>query len=236
MYGAGFVTPRPLPLLHGFRAEPDDIVNIMVMHGDLYGQDYNHIDPADIAESRLDYLALGHVHTFSGINRAGDTFYAYPGCPEGRGFDETGDKGVIVGKVSNGSCDLRFVPLGGRRYRVIEVPMGDAEDVSTAAGERISPEMRGDVARIVLTGETDAAPDVKGLERELEGYFFHVTVRDETRPRADIWERISEDTLRAGFLRQMRRRYDAPDSDTELIEMAVRYGLAALDNREEWRP
>ena len=236
VYGAGFVTPRPLPMLHGFRAEPDDIVNIMVMHGDLYGQDYNHIDTADIAGSNLDYLALGHIHTFSGINKAGGTFYAYPGCPEGRGFDETGEKGVIAGTVSNGSCDLRFVPIEGRRYRIIEVPMDDAEDVYTAAKERVSPDMRGDVARIVLTGETETPPDIKALEREMEGYFFHVTVRDETRPRTDIWEGISEDTLRAGFLRFMKRRYDMPGADTGLIEKAVRYGLAALDNREEWRP
>ena len=41
--------------------------------------------------------------------------------------------------------------------------------------------------------------------------------------------------LRGGFLRILREKYDSADeNDKPGILLAVRYGLAALDNREEW--
>ena len=118
VYGAGFNAPRCMPLLSGFSASDDGLINIMTIHGDLGGEQYNHISEEDIASSGLDYLALGHTHTFSGVKRAGRTSYAYPGCPEGRGFDETGRKGVLFGTVDRGSADLEFIPMGGRQYRI----------------------------------------------------------------------------------------------------------------------
>ena len=89
----------------------------------MLGGEYNQISESDIAKSNLDYLALGHIHTFSGVKKAGRTFYAYPGCIEGRGFDETGEKGFIAGTVYKGKCDLRFVPAGGRQYHIERIDL-----------------------------------------------------------------------------------------------------------------
>ena len=44
------------------------------------------ISKASIAGSGLDYLALGHIHQCSGLQREGNTFWAYPGCPRGPGL------------------------------------------------------------------------------------------------------------------------------------------------------
>ena len=41
-----------------------------------------------------------HTHRFGGVQRAGGTVYAWPGCMEGRGFDETGEKGVLSEKFT----------------------------------------------------------------------------------------------------------------------------------------
>ena len=60
----------------------------------------------DVEQSGADYLALGHVHAFGGVQQAGRTFWAYPGCPEGRGFDELGDKGFLTGTVEPGQVKL----------------------------------------------------------------------------------------------------------------------------------
>ena len=51
----------------------------------------------------------------------------------------------------------------------------------------------------------------------------------------DVWDRAGEDTLRGLFLMRLRERYDAARSDAERrqIEQAARWGLAAIDNREE---
>jgi DNA repair exonuclease SbcCD nuclease subunit len=119
VWGAGFNDTYSRPLLPGFTTPDDGLTDIMVLHGDTAGDDYNHIREADISASGLHYLALGHIHSFSGFKRAGKTEYAYPGCPEGRGFDETGEKGLVTGTVGPAGCELRFRPLGGRAYKKI---------------------------------------------------------------------------------------------------------------------
>ena len=76
------------------KEEDKDLVKIMVLHGDLGNNETGEYNPLlfkEIEESKMDYIALGHIHKFSGIKRIGNTYYAYSGCPEGRGFDEEGD-------------------------------------------------------------------------------------------------------------------------------------------------
>ena len=86
VYGRAFLGPREdRSPLEGFRAERDGRVQLMAVHGEVDGRgEYGPISREDIACSGLDYLALGHIHQTSGLQREGDTFWAYPGCPEGR--------------------------------------------------------------------------------------------------------------------------------------------------------
>jgi len=63
------------------------------------------------------------------------------------------------------------------------------------------------------------------------------TVSDLTRLPVDIWRAAGEDSLTGLFVSRMKEKYDAaPESEKRRYELAVRYGLAALENREEWRP
>jgi len=184
--------------------------------------------------SGMDYVALGHVHSCSGLRRAGETCYAWPGCPEGRGFDETGPKGVILAEVSAGGCDVRFLPMGGRRYEIVAADLTDAEPI--AAIEAALPEDTSrDIYRIRLTGETETAPDLPALTRAMEGRFFGLELRDETRLRRDIWAQSCDDSLRGLFLKRLRQRYDAAEDERERerITQAARWGLLAMENGDE---
>jgi hypothetical protein len=60
-------------------------------------------------------------------------------------------------------------------------------------------------------------------------------VKDETNLKEDIWAKTGKDTLRGLFLTKMKQQFDAAESEggKRKIEQAVRWGLAALDNREE---
>ena len=85
------------------------------------------IAPEDIEKSGLTYLALGHVHQYSGPRREGGTVYAYPGTPDGRGFDELGEKGVILGRVSDGGevdLDLELGHRLGKDMPALPVAVG----------------------------------------------------------------------------------------------------------------
>lgn len=231
--GAAFRMDHAASMLDGYTAPDDGLVNIMVLHGDLKEGPYAPVRPQAIEKSNLDYLALGHVHTFSGFLHAGKTTYAYPGCPEGRGFDETGEKGVIVGAVEKGRCDLRFFPLPGRRYVDMQLDLTGAADAAAALAEVIPAEKSGDICRITLTGEADNV-SLTALAPLLEGHWFHAVLRDRTRPVRDIWAGLEEDSLRGAFLRRLRGLYDAADEGRKrTVENAVRFGLAALENREE---
>ena len=237
VWGAGFAGDSSPPLMTGFRAGGEG-VKIMVMHGDVKQprSTYNPISEAEIAASGLDYLALGHVHSFSGIRKAGGTFYAYPGCPEGRGFDETGEKGVLIGTVGQGFCDLKFLPLGGRKYEILNVDLSEAGDALSAILPHLPRDSGRDIYKIVLTGEFEGSLDLESLAEKLSDRFYALTIKDRTRIRRDIWEKAGEDTLRGIFLRKMRKKYEEAktEEERERIVLAVRFGLSALDNGEEY--
>ena len=60
---------------------------------------YDPIRKEEIAASGLAYLALGHIHKRTEPLTFGGTVCAWPGCPEGRGFDELGEKGFYAGTL-----------------------------------------------------------------------------------------------------------------------------------------
>ncbi|MCD7768621.1 MAG: DNA repair exonuclease, partial [Oscillospiraceae bacterium] len=73
------------------------------------------------------------------------------------------------------------------------------------------------------------------LTRALEGRFFALKLRDETRPRRDIWEGREQDSLRGLFLARLWAQYQAAPEGPERarISLAARFGLQALENGEE---
>ncbi len=232
VWGAGWLAETAPPLT-GFRV-PEGGVNVMALHAVVGAPDgrYRTISEEAIAASGLDYLALGHVHSFSGARRAGNTTWCYPGCPEGRGFDETGERGAVIADVTKQGTELRFVPLAARRYEILELPAGD--DALAALLAALPEGAPKDIYRVIFTGETDVKPDLQAVRAAVEAKFFALDLRDKTVPCRDLWSGEGEETLRGAFLKRMRVRYGAADSDEarETVMKALRIGLAALENRD----
>ena len=183
---------------------------------------------------RFDYVALGHIHKASGLQKAGDTWYAWPGCPEGRGFDETGEKTVSLIELSEECCRMETFSIAGRRYQVLRVDV-TGSDPLLAIHTQLPDETVSDIYRIILTGEIDQSPDLNRLYDALSELFFELQLRDETRLRRSVWERAGDDTLRGLFLMKLKKQFDAAGTEEQrlAIEQAARWGLAALDKREE---
>ena len=239
VYGGAFLSAhRTDDPLAGFRAEaPEGWVKLGVLHGEVGGAgDYAPIAPASIAESGLHYLALGHIHQASGLRREGGTFWAYPGCPEGRGFDETGDKGVLYVEAGPGNCTAEFVPLGRRRYRDLQVDVTGIDGLLPALEAALPPELREDVCRLTLTGARGAEGlDLPRLTQALAGRCYAMVLRDRTQVAQDLWSRMEEDSLTGLFLRAMAVRVQK-DPENPALAQAVRFGLAALENGEDLAP
>lgn len=237
VYGAAFTaSSKAEQVLAGFSVPEDGKTHLLCLHGDVGGVNgaYGPILREQLGASGVQYAALGHIHQCSGIQRDGRTFWAYPGCPEGRGFDELGDKGVLVGSVDRAGTDLHFVPLCRRRYRILEADVTGCSP--REALEAVTPETASeDICRVVFTGEADErGVDLPALESAYSDRFYALELRDKTRPAQSLWDRAGEDSLRGLFLQSMRSRYDAaPDASArEEIALAVRFGLAALDGRD----
>ena len=244
VYGAAFTAAgRETGPLDGFAAPEDGRLKLMVLHGDVDGRagsKYGAIPSAAIAASGLDYLALGHVHTCSGVRYAGAVPWAYPGCPEGRGFDETGDKGVLCGEIlPGGRAQLEFVPLCARRYQIIELPVTAEDDEAAVARRAAAYAAPADCVRFVLTGESaDAGLDLRALQAQCAPDFYSVSFRDRSAVRQNLWARAGEDTLTGLFLRTMENKLSGARSEEERVRLglATRFGLAALENREDIMP
>lgn len=236
VYGAGFTAPnQDTSLLEGFTTVKGGFTKLMVLHADLDAgaSPYNPITSEEVAGSGLDYLALGHRHSFSGLQYCGGTAWAYPGCAEGRGFDETGAKGFIDGTIEEGKVDITFVPSESRRYEVLRLDVSDTTPAEALRAAVPETALR-DLYRVVFTGETDErGVDCAALLADFAEKFYHLELRDETRLRQDVWAAAGQDSLRGLFLRALRQRWESGDAaERELAERAARFGLAALDGRD----
>lgn len=130
VWGAAFTDSRCPGLLRGFSVPKQaGLLDVLCLHGEVGNpaSAYDPVSAAELAASGLDYAAFGHVHRFGGVQRAGGTVYAWPGCMEGRGFDETGEKGVLLVDVAAGDVQARFVPVPGRRYEILRVDVTDTD-------------------------------------------------------------------------------------------------------------
>ena len=237
VHGAAFTAAEQADgLLTGFTA-PEGGIHIGLLHGELEPAEarYDPIRREEVAASGLAYLALGHIHKRTEPLTFGKTVCAWPGCLEGRGFDELGEKGFYQGTLSeDGAVTLTFVPFALRRYEVLEVDV-TGKDPRGAVEEALPSETEKDLYRILLTGETgEGGVDDAALREALAERFYALDLRDHTRMAADIWARAGEDSLRGLFLRDLRAKWDAAGSEEEreTVTRAARFGLAALDHRD----
>lgn len=237
VHGAAFVDRHSPALLEGFRvSRQEGVYDILCIHGELGNPKsvYNPISLSQLEESGLHYAALGHVHTASGLQKAGSTWYSWPGCPEGRGFDEAGEKYVNIVELEGDNCTLRQLPVALRRYETLEVDVTGTEPL-LAIHSQLPDETVRDIYRIILTGEAERAPDMTALYLNLAEFFFALQIRDHTHLRRNLWERAGEDSLRGIFLEKLKEKYDScgDEAQRRLVEQAARWGLAALDRGEE---
>ena len=145
----------------------------------------------------------------------------------GRGFDETGEKGVILGKIDEKSCEISFFPLLSRRYEVLYVPAD--KDPLTYLPENA----KNDICRIIFTGESEPL-DLQALHASLAPHFYTLQLRDETTPKLDIWQSAGDDTLKGEFLSILQEKLaSANEEERAVLELAARLGVAAMEGREE---
>lgn len=221
----------------------DELLNIMLLHADI-GSDknspYNPIDRDFIENSGVDYLALGHIHKRSNPAKLGRTTFAYPGCPEGQGFDEDGVKGGYLVELDRDRCNISFVKLCRRVHRVIDVDLSEAVS-SVGAAELIREKLKEsfgetygeDLYKITLTGAVgrDVKLNTVEIAQLLSEDTYYLKLRDKTHREYDLEALKLEISLKGIFTKKMLEKISAADElEKPLLESALYIGLSAFDS------
>ncbi len=232
-----------------FSLKPEDgYINILLLHGDTSGDlnsDYNGITSEFINESGMDYIALGHIHARSEIKRIGSTYYAYSGCPEGQGFDETGEKGVYIGTVSKDGCALEFLPTARRKHISKEIDISSCDNTTEICSlilETLKAQY-GDnylenLYKIILTGTVseDFNLSADEITARISAQVYFAKVRDNTSIRYDLEALSKENSLKGIFVQKMLERLqNAEGTQKELIKQALNIGLKAFSTEVVYR-
>ena len=230
VYGAGYQSMDCDALLEGFRAEGDETYCVAVLHGDpmTASSPYCPVTAAQVRQSALDYLALGHIHK-AGAFRAGATLCAWPGCPMGRGWDETGEKGVCIVTIGD-TAEIRPVELDTVRFRELEVDIGG--DAVAALEAALPGNGSSDFYRITLIGAGNV--DTAELKKRFSA-FPNLELRDCSEAPVDLWAEVGEDTLRGVYFRLLRDAVENPENAGQ-VRLAAEISQKLLRGREVTLP
>lgn len=229
VYGFGFEAMACPGLLENFRADRKETYTVGVFHGDAtqINSPYCPITALQVEQSGLQYMALGHIHKGDSFRR-GDTLCAWPGCAMGRGYDEQGNKGVLIVTLET-AASIRAVSLDAPRFYDLEIPA--EEDALAAISAQLPPAGSEDFYRITLTGPSEP-PDIPTLKRELQR-FPNLELRDKTVPPLDVWGSAGEDTFEGIYFKLLKEQLADQDERTRRqILLAARISRQLLEKQE----
>ena len=227
--GDGPFTPPPL--------DPSN-VNIVMLHGQIR-EGMSASDPETVPLSALrgigiDYLALGHLHSYRSFPLDQRGTAVYSGCLEGRGFDECGECGFVLldTDTPSGRIRSRFIPFASRSlYRVpcdVSGCVSDAEvyeRISSALSS--SPAQARDLVRLELTGnlEYSCSPDPALIRAEWEDGYHYFDCVDNTVPVVHSEDFLCDATLKGEFVRIVSAAGGLDENERAAV---LRCGLRAL--------
>jgi DNA repair exonuclease SbcCD nuclease subunit len=220
-------------------------INILAAHADLTNRKsvYCPMKEWDFAVSGFDYVALGHIHAGREIEKIGETYYAYCGCPEGRSFDECGVKGGIFinAEKKDGvfKIDFERPRFCKKRYEKTEVDvsgMSTREEALAAIKKAVTENGLGrdTLLRAKLCGVVSpaAAFDAESISAQDAGVFY-IEVEDLTRPLLDYDELNGDITIKGALFRELLPKLESRDEqERKLASLALKYALAALAGDE----
>ncbi len=244
LWGAGFTDRfEKLSLLQAADKMNNDMINLCVMHGEISAESthssYNPIYTSAIQKCGFHYLALGHIHKRSEIQKLGKAHYSYCGCPDGMGFDEVGAMGVYIGEISISDVKLEFLETSSRKYQLENIDVTACTNtfevsdrilnyLKQSYGDKFSKNLY----RISLTGivSIDTSISASQLQSVLADTLYYVEVVDKCETDILGIESIATETsLRGIFAGKMLEKLNsAAPEEQEKYKNALKLGLRAF--------
>ncbi len=224
VYGAGFESMDSPSLLKNFHALGKAEHEILVMHGDPIHtkSTYNAVTSQQVQCSGFDYIALGHVHS-QGSFVSGNTLCAWPGCPMGRGWDETGRKGVLIASLDSDAA-VKFYPLNLPQFHDVSLK----SDVEIQGF--ISSIHQHDYYRLTISGKK--SQKITQL-MEAVSLYPNVCLIDKTIEVINPQDMLDEDSFRGNFFRLLRDCLnEASDNEAEIVNLTAEIASDILSGIE----
>ncbi len=208
-----------------------DKKNIVILHGEP--SEKSGIDTVGIKEAEnkgIDYLALGHYHSYRVYDIGEHCHAVYPGIPEGRGFDEVGEKGFVLIDTNGEYITHRFIPFAERALHRIEVSIEGASR-NIEIENRIRTALFGvpgkDLVRIELVGALDLGEtvDIDAASLSFKDRYYHFEIKDKTKIKILPESYMLDKSLRGEFIRLVSEATDLTDEDRAFV---ASLGMAAL--------
>lgn len=220
--------------MHARLSLDPEYVNIVMLHGQVSTQFGEELIPLPkLRGKNIDYLALGHIHSYQKENLDDRGIWCYCGCLEGRGFDECGEKGFVLLDIQNRQVSTTFVPFARRKLEEVTVDITNLTTVSQiqsamgSAGAGISGES---LVKFTLTGSftLETQKDLRFLRKMLEPDFYFVKIKDESRLKIEKESYEHDFSLKGEFIRMVM----ASDRPREEKEQIILWGIRALAGEE----
>ena len=215
----------------------EDSLNIVMMHGQI-GTNYGHeiINLSALNKHPIDYFALGHIHSYkTGHFPMGGT-WCYSGCLDGRGFDETGEKGFVLLDldIDEKSIYPRFIAFSSRKYHKLDMDITDVESVPDIIEhiQIITSEITSeDAVRITFTGNRhigEAFP-IGLVEQALKNSFYCFDLQDSIRYTYDSILLDEAIGLKKLFIETVKKDESLCEAE---VQKVIEIGLKAMRGEE----
>lgn len=169
------------------------------------------VTTGEIAQSGLDYLALGHWHSTQ-KGKAGPVAYAYSGAPEAVALHQDGAGKVLLVELDqrDGQRSVSIVErqVGRTRFEKLDIDAAVVADQPALIGQlaaRADPDLVLD-ARLVGVRRDELDIDPGEIETALAPSFLKVRVRDASMPALTDGPLPSADTIAGAFIRDLEAR------------------------------
>jgi len=190
-----------------------------------------------LAETGLDYVAMGHHHNFKQYD-AGGVLVVYPGTLVGRSFREVGERYLVTVTFTPEGPTVDKMRFNTRTIRdeIIDFDKTPCHDPEELRARIESIADKDTVLRLTVCGDAEFYVDTAALERRFSDMFFHFEVVDETCVFNTRWveQFRRERTVRGLFIRRLADRIENAGTDEErkLLDMALKFGLRELTGKD----
>ena len=230
--------------LKDLKANKDMMFNIALAHGAIkiegkYNPDEYVIDPKEIENSGMDYIALGHWHKCAEYSSDKTKTKAwYSGSPETLQFEDRDESGcVLLVSLDENNCRVEKREMGRYSWQELNIDTSIYPPSAQLTQQILNYKGENKIVRVYLEGiiSPDNSIDFSELEEELKNHFAFLKI-DSSNVHPDIPINLDslfpQGTIGHNFVQSLKIEIENSSQERkEILEEALRKGVALLSGK-----